>query len=105
MRTADEVLAACIARGIARSDCEAKIRDHMVDGVYCDGTIVMTATGSRCVPHDLADRVREAREASPLEAPPVTAEPEDGAGSGWLAPALVVVVLGVLVVVALRKGG
>lgn len=66
MRTADEALADCLALGQSRAMCTDKVRSQMVGGVYCDGTIVITAEGHRCVPRETVDRVNVARAASPL---------------------------------------
>jgi hypothetical protein len=64
--TVEEVIARCVASGRSSSDCEALAYDHMVNGVYCDGTIVIDASGKRCVSRALAARVAAARADQPL---------------------------------------
>ena len=61
--TRDEALRACIARGLRYPECAELVDDRMVDGAYCDGTIVMTVEGSRCVP---AAVVAQKASAAPL---------------------------------------
>lgn len=72
--TTAEALEACIARGRPRAVCDEIIASQMVDGAYCDGTIVISAEGRRCVPRELSDLVQDARDAQPL--PPVDSEIE-----------------------------
>lgn len=64
--TADEARARCLALGMSAGACDETIADHMVDGAYCDGTIVLDASGKRCVSAATEDEVRRARAASPL---------------------------------------
>lgn len=64
--TRDEAIQECLDYGWSRSECETEVDDTMVDGAYCDGTIVITAEGKRCVSDALAARVKAARAAQPL---------------------------------------
>ncbi len=86
MRTAAQALADCLALGRDRATCDEGIASQMVGGVYCDGTIVQDASGRRCVPRDVIDRVRDARQASPLPSPVVVpATGEQPLPWGWFA--------------------
>jgi hypothetical protein len=64
--TRDEAIAECMAAGLRFSECAATVDDRVVDGVYCDGTVVMTEAGSRCVSRATVDRKRAASTAEPL---------------------------------------
>lgn len=66
---AEQAIARCVERGLLRADCEAMVAESMVGGVYCDGTIVITADGRRCVSRAVIDRVKDARDAQPLPTP------------------------------------
>lgn len=50
MTTRDEAIDACLAStSWRRADCAEVVDDRIVGGVYCDGTIVLDASGKRCV--------------------------------------------------------
>lgn len=70
----EEAMRECLARGLRRVECADIVGDRMVAGVYCDGTIVMSESGTRCVPRATVDRVLAARAASPLVRAPSPAE-------------------------------
>ena len=91
MITSADALAACTARGRSRELCEEAIAAQSVGGVYCDGTIVITAEGKRCVPREVVERVKDARAASPLP----ELEPE-GSSSPWLVGGIVVALVAVV---------
>ena len=93
VRTYEEALRDCLAIGVRRTDCEETLRDRMVGGVFCDGAVVMSSTGTRCVPAETVARVLAARAADPLERP----TPATSSGEG-LSP--VVIVGAVVAVVA-----
>ena len=82
----DEAIRACLARGLRRAECDELVPDRMVGGVYCDGTIVLDASGSRCVPRATLDRVAAARASSPIR----SSAPAEIAGAGVGAALLVV---------------
>lgn len=56
MQTAAEARAACIAQGTPASECDDMIKRDMVNGVFCDGTIVIDASGRRCVPQAIVNQ-------------------------------------------------
>lgn len=53
MMTADQQRAACKAQGTPADACEEFIRNATVNGVFCDGTVVLDASGKRCVPQSV----------------------------------------------------
>lgn len=56
MRTAESILAACRATaGNTEADCQAVLSDFMVNGVFCDGNVLLDASGKRCIPAALVD--------------------------------------------------
>lgn len=67
--TAAEQLAACLARGGDPLLCQDAVDAQSVDGAYCDGRVVVEATGRRCIDQATLDRVEAARKASPLPHP------------------------------------
>jgi hypothetical protein len=76
----------------------------MVDGAYCDGTIVIDANGKRCVSRALAERVADAREAQPLRREVEMVRPrEDATAERWIVLG-VGVLLAVGLVWTIRKG-
>lgn len=52
-RTAASVFANCMASAIpgtdAASDCQSVVDGYMVNGVFCDGNIILDANGKRCI--------------------------------------------------------
>lgn len=90
--TAADALAFCLSQpGANVTDCNRAVADQMVDGVYCDGDVVMVAgQPKRCVPTSVLERKWRAEIASPLPAPV--------AASGHLA--LVVGLIGALAALA-----
>lgn len=65
--TADQVLANCIASGTPRPDCERAVAGQMVDGVYCDGNVIMTAgEPPRCIPSGVIEAKLAAQKADCL---------------------------------------
>lgn len=56
MQTAAEARAACLAQGSPADACDEMIRLKMVDGVFCDGTVVLDASGKRCVPQAVVEQ-------------------------------------------------
>jgi hypothetical protein len=82
MKTAAEALAECLGRGIRQAECSELVGSQLVDGVYCDGTIVQGADGRRCVPRETVDRVLGARAAAPL---PRAALPDNPVSVGMVA--------------------
>lgn len=94
--TANERRAQLRAAGYDGAFIEEMIADQSVGGVWCDGTVVLDASGRRCVTRATRDRVLAARDASPLDAPaPRTA----AGGVAFLAGVVVAVGL----VVALER--
>lgn len=56
MRTAETVLAACRAQaGNTEADCQEVLADFMVNGVFCDGNVVLDSTGKHCIPAAVVD--------------------------------------------------
>lgn len=93
--TRDERRAELLAGGLRLPEAEEMLADESVDGVWCDGAIVLDGRGKRCVMQSTIDRVRLAREGSPLPsspAPPI--------GRGVVIVGALVVGLGVLVVLS-----
>ncbi len=93
--TRDERRAELFAGGLRAPEVEEVLAAESVDGVWCDGAIVIDERGRRCVSRTTIDRVRLAREGSPLPAP----SPSPSLGGVALVGALVVG-LGLLVVLS-----
>lgn len=101
--TRDEAIARCMSLGGWRlNECAAYVDDRFVNGVYCDGTIVVDVNGSRCIPAATVERVERARRADPVVVRPVSiGEAEDGAPS-LVVPILALAGLGLVVYLATR---
>lgn len=55
-RTADSVYANCMAQpGSLAGDCHAVVNDFMIDGVFCDGNVVLDESGKHCIPQATLD--------------------------------------------------
>lgn len=90
--TYEEAVASCVADGTwHRSECEAWARDRMVGGVFCDGTIVLSADGQRCVPRETLDAKQSAERAMPP--PPAPSSPPSRLPLVLVAAAVVAVVV------------
>lgn len=94
--TRDERRAELLAGGLRIPEAEEVLADESVDGAWCDGAIVLDGRGKRCVTQSTIDRVRLAREGSPLPSSP--APPP--IGRGVVIVGALVVGLGVLVVLS-----
>jgi hypothetical protein len=65
---AAEALASCLAKGRGSEICQDMIASQSVNGVYCDGTLVIEEGGRRCIPAAVVERTEAARAADPLPA-------------------------------------
>jgi hypothetical protein len=55
-RTAESVLALCRSTpGNTEADCQEVLADFMVNGVFCDGNVVLDSTGKHCIPAAVVD--------------------------------------------------
>ena len=98
MTTRNEAYAACVKRGDLRpAECAAWADDRSIAGEFCDGDIVLSINGSRCVPSAVVERVIDARRASP----PATSSPSSAAPSIAL-PLLALAGVGLVVYLATR---
>lgn len=61
---AADAMAACLALHNTQQDCADHIRAQSVNGVFCDGDIVIDASGKRCIPKKVVDAVVAQRTAS-----------------------------------------
>lgn len=67
----DDTRAACLAGGGSASDCDRLIADRIVDGVYCDGNVLLVAgQPKRCVPAAVVNAKLEIEATDPLPPPP-----------------------------------
>lgn len=67
--TADDAFAWCMSVTPNAADCREEVAAQLVDGVYCDGTIVMTAgQPKRCVPTGVLAAKLAAAQKTPLPA-------------------------------------
>ena len=66
--TIDDRRAELLAGGLRLPEVEELLAAESVDGVWCDGSIVIDERGRRCVTRATAERVRAARASSPLPA-------------------------------------
>lgn len=82
----------CLALGLRPSACE--LQAGMVDGRVCDGSIVIDASGRRCVTHAQRAQKEAAAAASPL--------PPRSSSSAWVLP-LGVLAASVVALLVLRR--
>jgi hypothetical protein len=104
MRTREQALADCLATDWPREACEAEIASSMVDGVYCDGHILITADGKRCIPIEVVRKVRDVRNDQPFVPGLSEPEPQPSAGlPSWVLPAGLALAGVVTVLVLLKR--
>lgn len=105
MTAAEDARAYCMAQpGATAADCEALVRAHSVDGVYCDGTIVLSADAPpRCVPRSVIARKLAAEQATPLADAPASTSTSSPTRSRVIAWTIALGVVGALAFVALRS--
>lgn len=82
MRTEAQAMTDCLTRH-EQAVCAEIIASQRVNGVYCDGTIVIDGSGHRCVPAELKEQVERVRKASPLPVPVVVVGPASEPGFPW----------------------
>lgn len=99
--TRDEALSACLARGVRTpGECAELVAAQSVGGVYCDGVVVLDASGRRCIPREVVER-RDL--ASPLPVRSMPLEVEDyHVIEGMVATAAIVVAIGVFAWISRR---
>ena len=100
--TRDEAVARCIGFGYTRAECEAEAESNMVDGAYCDGTIVIEELGRRCVPREVVERKNDASDRDPLPLPLPSSSAAPCPGSAVLVGAIALGLVIVVVAIARR---
>lgn len=97
--TRDEAYRACMLRGDLRSaECAAWADDRSINGEFCNGSIVLSVNGSRCVPSEVVDEVISARRASSTS----QGAANSPAGPSLVVPLAVLAGVGLVVYLATR---